>query len=98
MLGSGWGELGGGKAVAAWERSTVAGGESCSLHSAVLFCVFSLSVSLLLLFPWFAVLLNCPYPDSPVFSCFFPFSSAPQQGEGWHSSRVALLSPATAKL
>ena len=33
-------------------------------------CIFSLSVSLLLLFPFFAVLLNCPYPDPPVFACF----------------------------
>ena len=46
-------------------------------------CVFSWSVSLLLLFPLFAVLLNCPYPDPPFSACFFPFfSSAPQQGEG----------------
>jgi len=45
-------------------------------------CVSSLSVSLLLLFPLFAVLLNCPYPDPPVSACFFPFSSAPQRGEG----------------
>jgi len=45
-------------------------------------CVFSLSVSLLFLFPLFAVLLNCPYPDPPVSVCFFPFSSAPWQGEG----------------
>jgi len=47
------------------------------------FCrVFSLSVSLLFLFPLFAVLLNCPYLDPPVSSCFFPFSSAPRWGEG----------------
>jgi len=45
-------------------------------------CGFSLSVSLLLLFPLFAVLLNCPYPDPPVSACFFPFSSAPWRGEG----------------
>jgi len=45
-------------------------------------CVFSLSVSLLFLFPLFAVLLNCPYPDPPVSACFFPFSSAPRWGEG----------------
>jgi len=45
-------------------------------------CVFSLSVSLLFLFPLFAVLLNCPYPDPPVSACFFPFSSAPRRGEG----------------
>jgi len=35
-----------------------------------------------LLFPLFAVLLNCPYPDPPVSACFFPFSSAPRRGEG----------------
>jgi len=45
-------------------------------------CVFSLSVSLLFLFPLFAVLLNYPYPDPPVSACFFPFSSAPWRGEG----------------
>jgi len=45
-------------------------------------CVFPFSVSLLLLFPLFAVLLNCPYPDPPVSACFFPFSSAPRWGEG----------------
>jgi len=43
-----------------------------------LFCrVFSFSVSLFFLFPLFAVLLNCPYPDPPVSAFFFPFSSAP---------------------
>jgi len=46
-------------------------------------CVFSLFVSLLLLLPLFAVLLNCPYPDPSVSACFFPFSSAPRRGEGW---------------
>jgi len=45
-------------------------------------CVFSFSVSLLFLFPVFAVLLNCPYPDPPVSACFFLFSSAPRWGEG----------------
>jgi len=36
-----------------------------------LFCrVFSFSVSLLLLFPLLAVLLNCPYPDPLVFCLF----------------------------
>jgi len=49
---------------------------SCSLC-----CVFSLSVSLLFLFPLFAVLLNCTYPDPPGSACFFPFSSAPWRGE-----------------
>jgi len=45
-------------------------------------CVLSLSVSLLLLFLLFAILLNCPYPNPPVSASFFPFSSAPQRGEG----------------
>jgi len=44
--------------------------------------VFSLSVSLLFLFPLFAVLLNCPYPDPPVSASFFSFSSACRRGEG----------------
>jgi len=54
----------------------------CRHCSAGFFCVFSLSVSLSLLFNLFAVLLNCPYPDPPVSASFFPFSSAPQRGEG----------------
>jgi len=44
--------------------------ENGSVGSCGLFCVFPLSVSLLLLFPLFAVLLNCPYPDPPVFCLF----------------------------
>jgi len=44
--------------------------ESGSLGRAVRCCVFSLSVLLLLLFPLFVVLLNCPYPDPPVFCLF----------------------------
>jgi len=75
------GELGSGKAVTAREHVAAAVGESCSLRStescslrsAVLFCVFCIlpivvvTVCLLLLF---AVLLNCPYPDPPVFCLF----------------------------
>ena len=57
------------------------GGRLCG--SCGLCCVFSLSVSLLLLFPLFAVLLNCPYADPPVSACFFPFFSAPRRREGW---------------
>ena len=68
----------------------------CAFHC--LFCIFSLSVLLLLLFPLFAVLLKCPCPNPWVFAFFFPFSSPPQQGEGQQSDRVALLLPATAKL
>jgi len=76
------GELGGRNSLAAREHTAAAAvGERGSVRSYCLCCVFSLSVSLLLLFPLFTVLLNCPYPDPPVFSCFFPFSSAPQQGE-----------------
>jgi len=66
MLGSGGGELGGGNSLAA--RGGGCGGWLSVLCS--LCCVFSLSVSLLLLFPLFAVLLNCPYPDPPVFCLF----------------------------
>jgi len=54
--------------------------------------VFSLSVSLLLLFPLFAVLLNCPYPDPPVSACLF--HCTPHRGGG-RGSRVVLLLPAT---
>jgi len=90
------GELGGGKTVVAQERAAVAVGESCSLCSAVLFCEFSLPVSLLLLFPLFAVLLNFPYPDPPVF---LPFSfHSPPHPSGGRSGRVALLLPAAVKL
>jgi len=38
----------------------------------------------------FAVLLNCPYRDPPVSTCFFPFSSALRRGEGQpHGAFVA---------
>jgi len=80
MLGAAGGELGGGNSLAARER-TAAVRENGSLGCAVC-VVFSSSVSLLLLFPLFAALLNCPYPDPPVSASFFPFSSAPQRGEG----------------
>jgi len=81
MLGSGGGELRGGNSLAARERARQRQ-ESGSVPSCCLCCVFPLSVSLLLLFPLFAVLLNCPYPDPPVSACFFPLSSAPWWGEG----------------
>jgi len=62
--GAGWQEL---------TRSLEAGnggrgGQLCGLCG--LCCVFPLSVSLLFLFPLFAVLLNCPYSDPPVSACF----------------------------
>jgi len=89
MLGSGEGEQGGGNTLAAWEEGHRSRpGEQLS-GLCGLCCVFSLSLSLLLLFPLFAVLYNCPYPDPPVSACFFPFSSAPQRGKGW--SRGAFL-------
>ena len=76
------GELGGGNSLAARERGRRCGpGERlCGLCG--LCCVFSWSVPLLFLFPLFAVLLNCPYPDPPVSACFLPFSSTPRRGEG----------------
>jgi len=70
MLDSGWRELGSRISLMALERAVAAVGQSCSLRSAVLCCVFSLSASLLLLFPSFAIPLNCPYPDPPVSDCF----------------------------
>jgi len=87
MLGASGGELGRGELTCGsgvqcrfgpGERAAV----FCGLCSAGLICVFPFSVSLLFLFPLFAVLLNCPYSDAPVSACFFPFSSAPQRGEG----------------
>jgi len=84
---------------AGWREGTrgcgahaAAGGESGSVRSAV--CVITvvllLSILVLLLFPLFAVQLNCPYTDPPVFACFFPFSSPTQRGEGRpHGSFVA---------
>ena len=74
------GELGSGNSLAARERMAAAQKRValfCRLCSKGLFCVFSLSVSLLS-----AVPLNCPYPNPPASACFFPFSSAPRWGEG----------------
>jgi len=82
MLGSGGREQGGGNSLAAREHAAAAVVESGSVVRSVLFSVFPLSVSLLLLFPLFAVMLNCPYPYPPVSACFFPFSSTPRRGEG----------------
>jgi len=82
MLGSDWGGLGGGKALAARERAVAAGSESCSLSSALLFCVFSLSILLLLLIPLFAVLLNCPYPNPRVFCLFLSILLRTSAGGG----------------
>jgi len=56
--------------------------ESCSVHFAVCFVYFLLSVLLLLLFASFAVLLNCPYPDPRVLSIFFHSSPHPSGGSG----------------
>jgi len=79
-----WVPVGG---AARWEFTDGSGArapvrENGSLGRAVHCCVFSLSVSLLLMFPLFAVLLNCPYPYPPVSACFFPFCSTPRRGEG----------------
>jgi len=82
MLGSGRGKLGRQELTrGSGARGRGGSGERlCGLCG--LCCVFPFSVSLLFLFPLFAVLLNCPYPDPPVSACFFPFFSAPQWGEG----------------
>jgi len=95
---AGFGLGGAGQREGATAREcAAAGGESGSVRSALLCCVFSLSVSLLLLFPLFAVLLNCPYPDPPGF--FLPVSfHSPLHPSGGRGDRVALLLPAAAKL
>ena len=83
MLGSGLGGAGQRElTLVARERAAAAGCESGSVGPTVLFCVFPLSISLSSLFPLFAFLLNCPYPDPPISACFFLFSSTPQWGEG----------------
>ena len=91
-LGSG----GGGGAAGTHSRGSGACGAGTVQESGSVFCrVFSLFVSLLLLFPLFAVLLNCPYPDPPVF-CLFSFHSPPHRGGG-RGGRMALLLPAAAE-
>ena len=66
-----WVPVGGGGAVGTLSRLGSVR-RWCGPRERVWFCrvFFSLSVSLLLLFPLFAVLLNCPYPDPPVSACF----------------------------
>jgi len=54
----------------------------CSAGSVLRFVLCIPLFCIVFLFPLFAVLLNCPYPDPPVSACFFPFSSAPRWGEG----------------
>jgi len=67
MPGSGGGELGGRELAGELAASVMEGG---SVGHAICVVFSSLSVSLLFLFPLFAVLLNCPYPDPPVFCLF----------------------------
>jgi len=47
-----------------------------------LLCFLLICIVVVPVFPLFAVLLNCPYPDPPVSASFFPFSSARWWGEG----------------
>jgi len=82
MLGSGGGSWGAGTQLQLGRAQWRFGPGERLCGSCGLCHVFSLSVSLLFLFPLFAVLLNCPYPDPPVSACFSPFSSAPLRGEG----------------
>jgi len=79
------------RAAAVWERAALFYG----LCSAGLFCVISLSVSFLFLFPLFAVLLNCPYPNPPVFCLFL--SILLRTPAGGVAAALALLLPAAAK-
>jgi len=98
MLGSGWGELGGGKAVAAQEHAGQGAVREALCLLLFVLCILLICIGVVTAFPLFAVWLNCPYPNPRDFSCFFPFSSAPQRGEGRQSSHVALLLPAITKL
>ena len=76
--GAGWGEGSYGSGACG-----APGGESCSVHFTVLFCIFFLSVLLLLLFISFAVLLNWPYPNPWVFALFSSHSPPhPSGGSG----------------
>ena len=87
MLGSGGVELGGvelggGNSLAAQERGRWSSPGEWLCRLCGLCCVFSLSVSLLFLFPLLAVLLNCPYPDPPVFFLFLSILLCTRRGEG----------------
>ena len=77
------GERRGGNALAAWAGAApVRFRESgCSWYGSWL-CFLLICIVVVPVFPLFAVLLNCPYPDPPVSASFFPFSSARQRGEG----------------
>ena len=72
----------GGKALAAWGGATsVLFRESGCLYGSLL-CFLLICIVVVPVFPLFAVLLNCPYPDPPVSASFFSFSSARRRGEG----------------
>jgi len=88
-----WGRAEQGELTRGSEEHSAGPGEGGSVGRAVCVVFFSLSVSLLFLFPLFAVLLNCLYPDPLVSACFFTFSST----RGGRGRRVALLLPAAAK-
>jgi len=94
-LGSGGG--GGGAArthsrLGSARRRSCSGEQVCDLCSS---ChVFSFSVLFLLLFPLFAVLLNCPYPAHQFLPLSFQSPLHPGRGRGGH---VALLLPAVAE-
>ena len=57
-------------------------GERLSGSCGSLLCFLLICTVVVTVFPLFAVLLNCPYPDPPVSASFFSFSSACQRGEG----------------
>ena len=64
----------------AWHQSC--SGERLSGSCGSLSCFLLTCIVVVPVFPLFAVLLNCPYPDPPVSASFFPFSSARRRGEG----------------
>ena len=78
-----------------WGAHWASGGERKLLCVFPCFCIFFLSVLLLLQFTSFAVLLNCPYPKPQVLP--FPFNSSPQRGRGVIELPHSPLLPARAK-
>ena len=88
MLDSGGGERGGGNSLAAREHaaSVWSGRVSLSVVRFVL-CFLLICIVVVPVFPLFAVLLNCPYPDPSVFCSFLSILLHTPAGGGaaaWH--------------
>jgi len=82
-----WGGRLGENPLAARERAAQVRSERVGL---LLSCFLLICIVVVPVFPLFAVLLNCPYPDPPVF-CLFSFHSPPHRGGGEGGSRGAFV-------